>query len=279
MMENSIKRICRIFCAAAILLAGIMAWNETAYAAESVEDNENGTVTVNYENSNEKTILVLVENSESKTQKRYYYKLKEGKNDVDIPLTEGNGLYKIRICQVRSDNKAVVLESDVIELELKDEKAVFLQSSVIVNYAVSKKVTKKASELTKDCSSNDEKVEKIFRYVIKNFTYDNDGLEDKINTQYYVPDISETYKDKTGICYDISCVMAAMLRSLGIETKVVTGNTPNVSTYHAWNQVYDSKGDKWYTIDATYDICKYKTVKNPSMKKKDADYKDIVYTY
>ncbi len=75
--------------------------------------------------------------------------------------------------------------------------------------------------------------------------------------------------------------MAAMLRSVGVEVKVVTGHTPNVKEYHAWNQVYDSAKKKWYTIDATYDMCLYnaKSSKKYSMFKPDKDYEDILYTY
>ena len=63
------------------------------------------------------------------------------------------------------------------------------------------------------------------------------------------------YKDKDGICYDFSVVFAAMLRTQGIETKLIKGYSTKVDGYHAWNQIYDSEKEEWYTVDSTYDIC------------------------
>lgn len=273
------KCFARTFLLALVSLLFIGSFSATeSKAATTFSDNQNGTVEVNYNNSENKSILIIVEGLDTGKTTRYYYKLKNGKNDIDIPMTEGNGKYKIRLCQVRSDGKAVVLESKDFSLELKDKDSVFLQSNYIVNFAVSKKVTKKAASLVKDCKTESDKVSKIYKYVVSNYTYDYTGLKTKTSTAYYVPDIVDTYDNKTGICYDLSCVIAAMLRSQGIETKVVTGNTPNVKEYHAWNQIKDSS-DKWFTIDATYDVCLYKKNPNPTMKKKDSEYSDIVYTY
>jgi transglutaminase-like putative cysteine protease len=83
-----------------------------------------------------------------------------------------------------------------------------------------------------------------------------------------------------GICYDISAIMASMLRSQGVEVKLVTGYTPNIEgVYHAWNSVYDENNDSWITVDATYDIAMYKADKKYKMKKSSSDYTDIKYQY
>ncbi|MBP5158967.1 MAG: transglutaminase domain-containing protein [Lachnospiraceae bacterium] len=231
-----------------------------------------------YDNSDKKSLLVMVEGTTTSNTQRYYYKLNDGKNSISVPLTEGNGSYKVRLCQVRSDGKAAVLESDDFSLNLTDRDSVFLRSSVIVNYAVSTKVTKKAKSLVKKCKTESDKIAKVYKYVVSNYKYDYENLKTKTSTSYYVPNITTTFEKKTGICYDISCVIAAMLRSQGIETKVVTGHTPNVKEYHAWNQIKDSS-NKWFTIDATYDVCLYSKVKNPTRKTKDSEYSDIVYQY
>ncbi len=274
------KYISGLILAVIIFCAGVCV--NDAHAADSpFKDNENGTVTVVYEVEEDTTILILVENTSSKDKEalRYYYKWTEGENEVIIPLSEGAGKYKIRICKVRSDNKAVVLKSGEIEIEEETAEETFHNASVVVDYVVSDKVIKKAKSLTKKCTTDDEKVKKIYNYIIKNFSYDYELLDVKTKTSYYVPDLASTYSRKMGICYDISSVLAAMLRSVGIDARVVTGNTPNVKEYHAWNQVYDAEKEIWYTIDATYDMCKYKSGKKVSMIKEDSDYEDIVYTY
>ena len=253
-----------------------------AHASDAIADNQNGTVRISFSNSDNENILVLVENTTvgSNTQ-RYYYKLQDGKNEVDVPLTEGAGKYKLRICKVRSDGKAAVLQTKEVELTKEAFGTVFEISSIVINYKVKDSFIKKAQTLTKNCKTESAKVKKIYEYIIKNFAYDYELLDKKAATNYYLPDNLSTYDRKLGICYDISCLFAAMLRSVGVEARVVTGHTPNVKEYHAWNQIYDSKKKSWYTVDATYDMCLYnsKSSKKYTMVKKDSDYCDIVYTY
>jgi transglutaminase-like putative cysteine protease len=50
---------------------------------------------------------------------------------------------------------------------------------------------------------------------------------------------------RTGICYDYASLMCAMLRSQGIATRMIHGNTPQ--GYHAWNEVY-MDGQGWVVV-------------------------------
>ncbi|HHV13542.1 MAG TPA: transglutaminase domain-containing protein [Clostridiales bacterium] len=246
---------------------------DKAMASEFFKDNENGVLTVSYNNKDNAKIKVGV----TKGGKSYYYDLKKGKNNIDIPLTMGNGTYSIRIFKNVTGNKYSVLESQEFELELQNEDDVYLHPNVIVNYDMDYAAVIKAGQLTKNCKTEEEKVKAVYNFVVKNFNYDYDKLGDIQSG--YIPDIKIVYKNKKGICYDISAVMASMLRSQGIRVRLVTGYTPNISEYHAWNMIYDSKKKKWYTVDATYDIGKRAGGQKYSMVKKASEYTDIRYRY
>ena len=139
---------------------------------------------------------------------------------------------------------------------------------------------KKAQTLASKGSNNNDKIKYIYEFVVKNYTYDYEkanNINDIAKTIAYIPNVSNVYSEKKGICYDYSVLLASMLRSVGIPTKVVTGYTPNATVYHAWNNVYANS--KWNVIDSTYDAQMYRAKKSYSMYKNHNDYKDVVYTY
>ena len=250
-------------------------------------DNENGTVKITFTAAEKETILILVDvpanNIKANTNEavRYYYKLQEGENVVNVPLTRGAGDYKIRICKVLDTGKASVLKTKEVKLTESASKTVFDVSNIIVSYTTKDVYITQAKKLVKSCKTESAKVKKIYNYIIKNYAYDYELLSVKASTSYYSPINLNTYNRKLGICYDISALFSAMLRSVGVEARVVTGYTPNVKEYHAWTQIWDSKKKKWYTVDATYDMCLYnnKSKKKYTMVKKDSEYSDIVYIY
>ncbi|MNE59256.1 Transglutaminase-like superfamily protein [compost metagenome] len=84
-------------------------------------------------------------------------------------------------------------------------------------------------------------------------------------TPDYIPNNDSTLLSNKGICYDYASLFATMLRSEGIPTKLVMGNTSYVSTYHAWNEVL--LNGKWVTIDTTVDAGLAKNNKDVGLTK------------
>lgn len=274
------KTLCKILFMIFVLAIGFGFSSTKEAKAENFTDNKNGTINVSYNNSSGKQAVVYVEYKTNPNAQKYYYKLASGNNNLSIPLTQGNGTYVLRIMELIEGNRYTVLTAQEISLSLTSTSQIYLQSSVIVNYRVTDEVIKKAASLASGAKSDTDKIKAVYNYVIKSYKYDYTDLNKKTQTYLYVPDINLVYKNKRGICYDISVLSAAMLRSQGVVTKVITGYTPNVDVYHAWNQVYNSSTKKWYTLDMTYDMCKYQSgVKTTTMIKKDSEYKDIVYVY
>lgn len=271
--------MCILFMLAA---AGLTFWNPvrvSAAAQAEFTDNKDGTVTMNYDNTYSVRVKLVVQKTGGK---QYKYDIPKGKSELLIPLTQGNGTYKLMLCRNTSGSKYAVMQSKSVKLSLDDEKLAYLTSNYIISWEDTNAAIKKAQTLTKKSKTPAQKLDAIYKYVVRNYSYDYDKaktLTSSTTEMAYIPDIEEIYDDETGICYDISVLMASMLRSVDIPAEVVTGYTPNATTYHAWNNVYYEKQSKWKVIDATYDMQMYQAKKKYTMFKSADDYSDVVYVY
>ena len=80
--------------------------------------------------------------------------------------------------------------------------------------------------------TNQEEIFDIVRkYVMKNFNYDY--IKSVTVKPGLLPQIDECWKNKMGICQDLSALTCAMLRSQGVPARLVIG-TVGSNTYHAW---------------------------------------------
>lgn len=216
---------------------------------------QDGYVMVNYKESTKKTIKAQIEGPTNNT---YTYTLKDSVYEV-LPLTEGNGTYKVTVFLNVSGNSYATVVSETIDVTLSDQFAPYIRPNQYVNYKATTKVVKKAASITKSAKTDIAKVKKVYNYVIKNYKYDKKKAKTVKND--YLPDLDQIYKKKKGICFDYAAVMTAMLRSQGVPTKLIIGYTG--SLYHAWVNVYSKKkgwiagaiyfnGKKWKLMDPTY---------------------------
>lgn len=173
----------------------------------------------------------------------YTYDLVDGENE--IPLQFGNGTYEIKIAEHVIDTKYKVIEQ--LEFKVKEIKKTFVFSSKIVNMKNAKKLLKKKTSFIKSGMTDEEKINATYKFVTKLLSYDDEKA--KTVADGYIPNIDKILKLKKGICYDYSVMMAIILRSEGIPTKLNMGYREDMETYHAWNEVYVN--GKWKTIDAT----------------------------
>ena len=100
------------------------------------------------------------------------------------------------------------------------------------------------AKLTKDCKTEKEKADKIFKYVRDTVSYSF-----YYDTKYGA---SGTLKAKTGNCVDHSHLLVAMYRASGLAARYVHGKCTfsSGSTYgHVWAQVLI--GNTWTVADAT----------------------------
>lgn len=74
-----------------------------------------------------------------------------------------------------------------------------------------------------------------------------------------------TFEERTGVCFDYSCLYVSMSRAVGLKVRLVSGLGYSGETWgeHVWNQVYDPKADRWINVDATFGNSGYDYFDNP----------------
>lgn len=202
-----------------------------------------------------------------------------------FPMSDGNGTYKIGIYENIVDDKYAELFSNEIEVTLADEQKVFLYPNRYVDFTKDSEAVKKGAELVAEATTELEAVEKVYRYVTENITYDYDKAETV--QAGYLPVVDETLRTGTGICFDYASLMAAMLRSQRIPTRLEVGYAGTL--YHAWISVYTEEqgwidnlivfdGKNWALMDPTLvSYAKEQTIKD-HMENADTYY-DMKYKY
>lgn len=211
---------------------------------------KDGYVMVKWTGGGTPTIKVLVWGPNcTKQEDAYQYFLRtDGEYDV-LPLSDGNGKYKISVHKrVAEPSKYSGVLATSFSVTLTDEFAPFLRPNQYVNYSEDSEVVAKAQELIDEAEAaagtsvdNLTKVGVVYEWVVTNLKYD--FAKAKTVKAGYLPDVDKVMEEKKGICWDYASLMASMLRSQGVPVKVVVGYTSR-GEYHAWINVW-SEEDGW----------------------------------
>ena len=169
------------------------------------------------------------------------------------PLAYGSGSYTFSVMQNTSGNNYVELYSTSANVSLESEFAPFLLPNVFCNYTEDSACVSKARELVSNASNQAEAVKAICNWVVENVSYDDVKASSLKTSTGYIPDPDETLSSGTGICFDYASLGAAMLRSQGIPTKIVTGYVSPGNIYHSWIMVY---------IDGTWKSAQFNVTSN-----------------
>lgn len=253
-----------IFTLSLLLLVGTSALAASSTVDIDSSESERGIVKVKFNTGSEKKIKLLIKNGDNK----YYYNLSNAEDYVNFPLQLGDGVYTAAIYENTSGNKYQQLYSKSFNVET-EAIDVYLNSVQEVNWNEEDDAIVLANQLVTDATkakqlktynpeatlTDMEVIRLMYDYVVKNIKYDYN----KISTlnYNYLPDIDSTLETGTGICYDYSSLLASMLRSQGIPTKLIKGYTSWTSVYHAWNEIYVPSEDRWVIVDTTYDSYLY----------------------
>ncbi len=227
----------------------------------------NEFVTVDYSNHKDGYIMVDYVGTAQKTKLQltgpdnvtYTYDLHNG--PASFPLTAGDGNYSVSVCENIIDSKYSVVFADTLSLTGISEFGPYLHPSSYVNYTASCKTVKKGAELASKCTTKLEVVTSIYDYITSNITYDYDKAETVQSG--YTTDVDTILSKGTGICLDYSAVMATMLRTQSIPTRLEVGYTGKDMVYHAWISVYIEdigwingiirfNGNEWSLVDPTF---------------------------
>ncbi len=212
---------------------------ENEKAVVDCSNKADGFLEIKYIAGGSSQILVIIKGPSGA---QYQYTLNNGGSYETYPLNDGSGSYSVQIYRNTSGNYYAPEFSTTVSVALKSEYAPYLHASWYVYYTRYSYAVKLAYNLTKNQSGTLKKVEAVYNYVVSNISYDYAKAASSLSG-YYVPDIDYILSIKKGICLDYAAVMTAMLRSLGIPTKMIFGYVDG-SAYHAWINVYVN-GSGW----------------------------------
>lgn len=215
-----------------------------------ISNLDRGLVRVKYNQpENPKKLKVMIEKDDVK----YTYNLNPEGQFEPYPLQLGDGQYSLKVYANVIENRYVNIYTTDLQVKLIDEKAPFLNSTCFVKFDEESKSAKLAKELTKDAQTDQDKLNLIYQYIVKNITYDYEKAKNV--KPGYTPDCDATLESGKGICFDYSSLLAAMLRSVEVPTKLIMGYVAPDYLYHAWNEVY-IEGKGWVRIGEFYSVYK-----------------------
>ncbi len=228
--------------------------NSTETAVIDASQTADGYIMADYTGSNPK-VKLLITGSNNIT---YSYDLHGNGYEV-FPLTSGNGTYTVAIYEHVADGKYSMALSKEIEAVITNEFHPYLYPNQYVNFDRSTKAVALAADLTAESTTDLDAVGSIYNYVISHISYDHDKAK---NVQKgYLPNVDETLAAGKGICFDYAAVMASMLRSQRIPTRLEIGYAGD--SYHAWistyitdigwvNGIIEFDGKSWTLMDPTF---------------------------
>lgn len=176
-----------------------------------------------------------------------------------FPLTAGDGSYTVGVYENISGTKYSLALSADINVTISNTFGPYLYPNQYVNFTADSLPVAQGALLAKPANSDLEVVEQVYNYIIENFTYDYDKAKTVVSG--YLPVVDEVFTSRTGICFDYAAVMATMLRSQTIPTRLEVGYVGE--EYHAWISVYiedigwingiiEFDGTNWNLMDPTF---------------------------
>lgn len=228
---------------------------EPAASGVTVFTDATYRLTVDASNTAEGYIMVKCGGSDTRMKARlthgeeeYTYDLRtDGEYEV-YPLQTGSGEYELKVFKQVEGTSYAQVYSTVFTADMPDEDRVFVYPSQYVWYTHEKNAVKLSFDLCEGLTDPEEKVQKIYDYLVWYLSYDNDKAANV--KKGYIPDLDEILTMKKGICFDYAGLMAAMCRAQGIPVRLVIGYVQPDGVYHAWNQAYYN--GQWNWLDATF---------------------------
>ena len=195
-------------------------------------------------------------------EETYNYDLPNDGTPTIFPINMGNGGYQFRVMQNTKGNSYVEIDSATADASLSSEFAPFLIPNQICSYDASSDCVSTAREITASATNEGEVVAVICTYVADNVDYDFGKADELSKSTGYIPDPDDTLATGEGICFDYASLSAAMLRSMGLPAKVMTGYVGDDQLYHSWIMVYADgtwqtasfsvSPKKWSRCDVTF---------------------------
>lgn len=229
---------------------------------------KNGVAAVDYSNASEGYIMCRYTGSNHKVKLQitgsnsvtYTYNLVPGKDYDAFPLTSGSGNYSVSIFENVSGQSYALALSTTVSAQIVDPLSPYLYPSQYVNYNANSLAVAKGRELAAGASNDLAVLQNVFNWVTTNISYDYAKAASVKSG--YLPVVDNIMQTCTGICFDYAAVIATMLRTQNIPTRLEVGYVTG-GTYHAWISVYTPEtgwidnviqfdGQNWKLLDPTF---------------------------
>jgi hypothetical protein len=177
----------------------------------------------------------------------YQYDILTRSSFIGIPLQMGNGSYTLSVFSQISGTSYAQAMASTFNVDLASSLKPFTAASLMSDFSTGSACVSKANSLCSGITTTNGRVDAIYGWIVSNINYDT-ALANSITSgqvAVYLPDPDRTYSTRKGICFDYASLMCAMLRSQGIPTRLIIGQTP--LGYHAWNEVYFA-GTGWVVV-------------------------------
>lgn len=232
--------------------SGVVVYSNSLAAIDASNSSE-GYIMVNYKGSNPKVKLQITGSNAT----TYTYNLHGGYET--FPLSAGDGTYKVAVYENVVDNQYSTALSQSISVKITNSFGPYLYPNQYVNFTQTSKTVALAQQLAESCNTDLDVVTKVYNYVTTNITYDHNKAS---NVQSgYTSNVDTILQSGTGICLDYAAVMASMLRSQNIPTRLEVGYAGEA--YHAWistyitdigwvNGIIEFDGLNWQLMDPTF---------------------------
>ncbi len=195
-----------------------------------VSHTDDGYFCASYHGASEKVKLQVV----TKDQITYTYDLPSDGSLQVFPFSDGSGNYSIGVYTNVKDTLYATEFQTTCQVTLENEYLPFLYPNQYVWFTKDTKAIALAEEVVTPADTDLDAVALVYDYVTSHVTYDWDKA--KTVESDYLPDVDETLRSGKGICFDYAALMAAMLRSQKIPTRLEIGYAG--TTYHAWISTY-----------------------------------------
>lgn len=205
---------------------------------------DQGYVMVKHKKSSKKLKLRVTHGKKTLT----YDLNREGKYEA-FPLQMGDGSYRFQVFSQVGGKTYSAVSSLSFKVKIEDETLPYLYANQYVNFNADTKAVAEANTLCANLKSDAEKADAVYQYVLSHIVYDY--MRALTASNEYLPDLDEVMTNGRGICFDVASLMACMLRSQNVPTKLVIGYADR--QYHAWNDVLID--GKWKRYDATAEMC------------------------
>ena len=223
-----------VVCAALIAVA--LGLNLPEATGKTVK--KDGKMTVDCSNMSEGYLMVKAKKTSKRLKlqiatsgaKLNYDLNSDGEYEV-FPLQFGSGKYQVSLFENVSGKKYSKEGTVKLNVKMPDELSCFLYPNQYVSYDENTACVQETQKICEGVTNQEEIFDIVRKYVMKNFNYDY--IKSVTVKPGLLPQIDECWKNKMGICQDLSALTCAMLRSQGVPARLVIG-TVGSNTYHAW---------------------------------------------